>query len=115
LDPVFEEELNMRLLIQTTAPWLRSLDRNPVALKAPAAILRTALTGSDDAAWQLRCPKFRIVEIPGQHHTLFESENIAVLRGAFISATGFWSEESSLDQRQSFRTRPAIKTGDRSD
>ena len=89
-DPVFEEELSMRLLVRETAPWIGSLDREPVALKAPAILLRTRLTASDDAAWKRRCPNVAIFEIPGQHHTLFEPENVSSLSKAFVTATRSW-------------------------
>jgi thioesterase domain-containing protein len=89
-DPVFDEELRVRLLIQAVAPWVASLDRDPVALKAPAILLRTRRTANDDAAWRRRCPNIEIFEIPGQHHTLFEAENIGSLRAAFITGTGGW-------------------------
>jgi thioesterase domain-containing protein len=91
-DPVFEEELSMRLLIRTMAPWIASLDREPVGLKAPAILLRTRLTVGDDAAWRRRCPNIEIFEIKGQHHTLFEPENIGSLREAFVTATFGWRE-----------------------
>jgi thioesterase domain-containing protein len=89
-DPIFEGELSMRLLIREVAPWIASLDREPVALKAPAVLLRTRLTAGDDAAWRRRCPNIEIVEITGQHHTLFEPENIGSLRDAFVTATRDW-------------------------
>jgi thioesterase domain-containing protein len=89
-DPIFEEELRMRLLIQAVAPWIASLDREPVALKGPAILLRTRLTANDDPAWLRRCPNMEIFEIAGQHHTLFEPENIGSLREAFIAATRGW-------------------------
>jgi hypothetical protein len=91
-DPMFEEELSMRLLVREVAPWLVSLDREPVALKAPAVLLRTPLTASDDPAWRRRCPNMEIVEIPGLHHTLFELENVGSLREAFFAATRGWRE-----------------------
>jgi thioesterase domain-containing protein len=90
IDPSFEAELSMRLLIRETAPWLASLDREPVALAAPATLLRTALTAGDDAAWRRRCPRLEIFEIEGQHHTLFEPENVGSLREAFITGTRGW-------------------------
>jgi thioesterase domain-containing protein len=90
LDPILEEELSMRLLIRDVAPWIVSLDREPIALEAPATLLRTRFTASDDAAWRRRCPRIEIVEISGQHQTLFEPENIGSLREAFITATRFW-------------------------
>jgi len=89
-DPIFEEELSMRLLIEASAPWIASLDRAPIALEAPAILLRTNLTAGDDAAWRSRCPNINIVEIPGQHHTLFEAQNIAALRDAFFAAKSVW-------------------------
>jgi thioesterase domain-containing protein len=89
-DPVFEEELSMRLLIEATAPWIAALDRAPVALEAPAILLRTDLTAGDDAAWRSRCPNIKIFELPGQHHTLFEPQNVAALREAFSAATRDW-------------------------
>jgi hypothetical protein len=91
-DPTFEEELSMRLLVREVAPWIGSLDREPVALKAPAILLRTLPTASDDAAWRRRCPNIEIFEISGQHHTLFEAENIGSLREAFVNATRDWRE-----------------------
>jgi thioesterase domain-containing protein len=90
LDPIFEEELNMRLLIETAAPWIASLDQKPVALMTPAILLRTALTDGDDNVWRSRCPNIKIFEIPGQHHTLFEPENVGALRKAFLAATCDW-------------------------
>jgi thioesterase domain-containing protein len=90
LDPMLEEELSMRLLIREVAPWIASLDREPTALEAPATLLRTAFTAGDDAAWRRRCPNIEIFEISGQHHTLFEPENIASLREAFVTATRAW-------------------------
>ena len=89
-DPIFERELSMRLLVRETAPWIASLDREPVALRAPAVLLRTRLTAGDDAAWRRRCPNIEVFEITGQHHTLFEAENIGSLREAFFTATRDW-------------------------
>jgi thioesterase domain-containing protein len=91
-ESLFEFELNLRLLLRTTAPWVASLDRNPTALNIPAALLRTPLTSVDDEAWRGRCPQIEILEIPGGHQTLFEAENIAALRSAFIAAKERWRQ-----------------------
>jgi thioesterase domain-containing protein len=93
-DPVFEEELSMRLLVRETAPWIGSLDREPVELRASTILLRTRLTASDDEAWKRRCPDIAILEIPGQHHTLFEPDNVDSLRQAFVTATRGWRQPS---------------------
>jgi thioesterase domain-containing protein len=97
-DPMFEEELSMRLLVREVAPWLGSLDREPQALRIPAILLRTRLTAGDDAAWRRRCPNIEVVEIPGQHHTLFETENVGSLHQAFITATRDWREVGPIPQ-----------------
>jgi thioesterase domain-containing protein len=91
LDPLAEEELSMRLLVRTTAPWIASLDREPEPLNAPAILLRTALTASDDVAWRRRCPNMQIFEIPGEHHTLFEPENVRALNEIFLASTRDWN------------------------
>jgi thioesterase domain-containing protein len=90
LDPIVESELSMRLLIRAAAPWLASLDREPSPLFARTVLLRTPLTASDDAAWDLRCPGIKVVQMTGDHQTLLEPENICSLREAFISATRDW-------------------------
>lgn len=90
LDSIFERELTMRLLVRETAPWIASLDQEPVALKAPTVLLRTRATAGDDDAWRRRCPNIKIFEITGQHHTLFEPENVGSLREAFVAATRDW-------------------------
>jgi len=89
-ESLFEFELSLRLLLRTTAPWVASLDRNPVALDAPAALLRTPVTVSDDEAWRRRCPRLEVLEITGSHQTLFESENIDALRAAVARAKAGW-------------------------
>lgn len=90
LDPIFEEELSMRLLLRVVAPWMALLDRNPVALQAPAILLRTGLAAGDDDAWRHRCPDIRIFEISGEHHTLFDADNARTLHQTFINATRSW-------------------------
>jgi thioesterase domain-containing protein len=90
LDPVFDEELNMRLLIRAVAPWMASLDQNPLVLQAPAILLRTGFAAVDDEAWRHRCPNIKIFEISGEHHNLFDAENVGALHDAFINATRDW-------------------------
>lgn len=91
-DPVFESELRMRLLVQAVAPWLASIEQRPVALRAPVVLLRTALSAADDDAWRRRCQNLNIIQIKGQHHTLFEPENIGSLHEAFVAGTRNWRQ-----------------------
>lgn len=90
IDSILDEELRMRLLLREVAPWIASLDRDPVALMAPTILLRTQHVAADDAAWRGRCPNAAIHAIPGRHDTLFEAENIDSFRDAFIVATREW-------------------------
>jgi thioesterase domain-containing protein len=98
IDPILEQELNMRFLIQAAAPWIRSLDREPMPLEVPATLLRTALFSCDDTAWRRRCPAIEIFEIPGQHYNLFEPENITVLHETFIAGTRNWRPKRQGDR-----------------
>jgi thioesterase domain-containing protein len=95
IDPIAEEELSMRLLLREVAPWVASLDRDPVALDAPSVLVRTPHTAGDDEAWRRRCPGIRICEFPGQHLTLYAPENVAALTGAFATATREWCQVHS--------------------
>ena len=92
-DPVFEEELSMRLLIQEAARWVVSLDREPIPLRAPAILLRTREAASSDAAWLRRCPAIKIWDIPGRHETLFDPDNIGLIADIFIAATHDWRSD----------------------
>ena len=91
VDPIFEQEVSMRLLIRASAPWVAALGLDPVPLMVPSALLRTSLTIQDDAAWRRRCPLIEIHEIPGGHNSLFEPEHIEAFRQAFVAATRHWS------------------------
>jgi thioesterase domain-containing protein len=90
VDPLLEKELGMGLLMRKIAPWIASLDGKSVVLKAPTVLLRNPSNANNDAAWRLRCPGIRIVEIPGQHETIFDSGNVDELNKSFIAATRCW-------------------------
>jgi len=90
IDPIFERELSMRLLIREVAAWSGSLDREPIVLRAPAVLLRTCSNEGADAVWRRRCPGIKIVEVPGDHLTLLDSRNANLLREPFVIATRDW-------------------------
>ena len=108
LDPLFVEELNMRLLIRHVNPWVPSLDSAPLALNAPASLLRTQSNIKDDGAWRRRCPNIDIHEISGGHHTMFEKENIPSLRTAFVAAKRAWCLEKSVAKELSVSKHPTL-------
>ncbi len=80
----------MRLLIQTVNPWAASLDREPSALKAPAVLLRTSSNEIAASVWSQRCPGIKIVQIPGDHHTLWDAKSAGSLREIFITEARQW-------------------------
>jgi hypothetical protein len=90
IDPLFEHELNMRLLIKSVAPGIAGLDCEPIALRTSAVLLRTALTSDSDEGWRQRCPQLEIVQITGNHETIFEPQSFSALSGAFSEATRNW-------------------------
>jgi thioesterase domain-containing protein len=90
IDPVFEQELNMRLLIRSVAPAIAALNREPIALNTPAVLLRTGFTACSDESWRRRCPQLKIVQIPGDHETMFEPQNFSTFKEAFSEATRDW-------------------------
>ena len=97
---LFEEELSMRLLISTVAPWIGSLDLDPIPLKSPAILIRTAEGIMDDTAWRRRCPSVEVFEIPGTHQTIFEPENIGALHNSFVRGTRDWWTNGSDDEQR---------------
>ncbi|HLH96182.1 MAG TPA: alpha/beta fold hydrolase [Xanthobacteraceae bacterium] len=88
--PSLESEIDMRLLIRSTAPWLASLDQKAAPLKVPASLIRGRLSTSREAAWKRRCPDIEILETSGHHFDLFDADNIKSFRAAFRSATQDW-------------------------
>ena len=91
LDPDPRAEAEVLLWLRDATAWISSLDRHPVALNAPAILLRTRLFAVEDATWRRRCPNVCIHEVAGQHLTLFEPQNIGSLRNAFLDATREWN------------------------
>jgi thioesterase domain-containing protein len=87
IDPLFEHELSMRLLLRSVAPGIAALDREPIGLNTSAALLRTGLTADSDQGWRRRCPGIKIFQIPGNHETMLEPQNFSALSDAFNAAT----------------------------
>lgn len=102
VDPLFEHELSMRLLIQSVAPAIAALDHESNALRTSAVLLRTGLIGHSDEGWRRRCPTLKIVQIPGNHETMLEPQNAAAFKVAFGEATQGWqSNQLEINARTS--------------
>jgi thioesterase domain-containing protein len=117
VDPLFEYELNMRLLIRVTAPWIASLEHVP-PLPVPASLIRTAHIAGDDTAWRRRCPNLRIFAVEGDHLSLFESGQIETVRATFATAARDWHTPAGApsqpppSQRKGFADRaPSVSRG----
>lgn len=101
-DRLFAEELGMWLLIRRAEPWIRSLDIEPIALKAPAIQFRTQESAGDDGAWRQRCPSIEIFEVPGDHRTISEIfENSRNLKKTFAQKNMGAIREFLLDAMRS--------------
>ena len=102
IDSLFEHELSMRLLIRSIAPAIAALDHESTALRTSAVLLRTGLTAHSDEGWRRRCPKLKIIQIPGNHETMLEPQNVAAFRVAFGEATRNWqSNDQEADAKTS--------------
>jgi len=91
---MFEEELSMRSLIRLVAPWVASLDVDPIPLTVPFALIRGASTALDDVAWRRRCPHAVVHEVAGDHFTMWDAENIDALRRTFSDVINPWVPRS---------------------
>jgi thioesterase domain-containing protein len=92
IDPIFEKELDMRLLLRETSSYLGTLDVNPVKLRAPAILLRTRDSADYDSVWHRRCPNLKVFDIPGDHHSIFEAENLDEFHRVYFAATSEWRQ-----------------------
>jgi thioesterase domain-containing protein len=90
LDPIFEGEVNGLLMAREAAPWVASIERDPVPMSASALLLRTRETASGDSAWRRRCPNIEVIEIGGTHTTLFEPEHVGSFSEALLTGTRDW-------------------------
>jgi thioesterase domain-containing protein len=96
IDPLFEHELSMRLLIRSVAPGIAMLDRVPIVLQTSLVLLRTGLTAHSDECWRRRCTELKIAQIPGTHDTMFESQNFSAFTAAFCEATREWRQNEKV-------------------
>ena len=102
LDPLFEHELTMRLLLRLAAPGIAALDNDPEQFTVPTVLLRTAETASSDAYWKRRIPDIEICDIPGNHPSMMAPENMAAMGRVF---------EKSRRARVSTSSRPGARCG----
>jgi thioesterase domain-containing protein len=86
LDKVLYSELTMHVFMRKVAPWIQALDRDPLPLAVPTVLLRTRENSEHDQAWRRRCPNLEVIEISGQHQSLFGPENMSALRAAYATA-----------------------------
>ena len=94
-DPLLEEELSMRLLIQHSIPFVASLNSKNRPLHVQAVMFRTAIAHEDDAAWLRRCPEMKIIQIPHDHESMFEPAGMSTIRKEYATAKREWQVQLS--------------------
>lgn len=74
VNPAFESELTMRLLIAAAVPWMRRFAAEHSPWRRPALLLRIAANAEFDRRWRDLCPEIEIVTIEGEHLTLLQPD-----------------------------------------
>ncbi len=85
-DPVFETELNMRLLIGAAVPWTQKMESELPPLECPSLLVR----GPDDAAfdgrWGSLCTRLEIKAVTGTHLAILQPPHFHEVVGLIKAA-----------------------------
>lgn len=66
-DPVFESELDMRLLIRAAVPWMQKIESELPPLDCPSLLVRGPGDKAFDGRWHALCPRLDIKSVTGSH------------------------------------------------
>ncbi len=109
-NPVFESELNMRLLIRAAVPWTQKIESELPPLECPSLLVR----GPDDAAfdgrWRSLCPRLDIMAVTGSHLAILQPPHFQEVVG-LIKAAARESGSLAMDPAGDEASRAA--SGDR--
>jgi hypothetical protein len=99
-NPVFETELNMRLLIRAAVPWVQKIESELPPLECPSLLVR----GPDDEAfhgrWRSLCPRLDIKAVTGAHLAIMQPphfEEVVGLIKAAARASGSLAKDLAGD------------------
>jgi thioesterase domain-containing protein len=85
-NPVFETELNMRLLIRAAVPWTRKIERELPPLDCPSLFVRGLDDESFDGRWRSLCPRLDIKAVTGSHIAILEPPHFQEVVGLIKAA-----------------------------
>ncbi len=71
-DPVFETELNMRLLIRAVVPWAQKIESELPPLDCPSLLVRGPDDEAFDGRWRSLCPRLDIKAVTGSHLAILQ-------------------------------------------
>jgi len=83
----FDRRTRSILRMRALWRWLDAVD--PGTLDAPVGLFRSELgrgASPADLGWRARCPNLSIVQVPGDHHTLFDMPQRGMLAARFADA-----------------------------
>ena len=70
--PVFETELNMRLLIRAAGPWTQRIESELPPIDCPSLLVRGPEDESFDECWRTLCSKLDIKAVSSSHLAIME-------------------------------------------
>jgi thioesterase domain-containing protein/acyl carrier protein len=77
--------IQMRLFARLWSQWLAQ-NGSGKSLDAPVVLFRSDDPGLPDLGWSDFCSNLTVVQAPGDHHTMFNAENLEQLTRRFIAA-----------------------------
>jgi thioesterase domain-containing protein len=85
-NPVFETELNMRLLIRAAVPWTQKIENELAPLECSSVLVRGPDDEAFDGRWRSLCPRLEIKAVTGSHAAILEpphlQEAVGLIKGA---------------------------------
>jgi thioesterase domain-containing protein len=71
-NPVFETELNMRLLIRAAVHWTQKIESELPPLDCPSLLVRGPDDEAFDGRWRTLCPRLDIKAVTGSHVAILQ-------------------------------------------
>ena len=87
-NPVFETELNMRLLIRAAVPWTQKIESELPPLDCPSLLVRGPDDEAFDGYWRSLCPRLDIKAVSGSHLAILQPRQFHEAVGLIKAAAG---------------------------
>ena len=85
-NPVFETELNMRLLIRAAVPWTQRIESELPPLDCPSLFVRGPDDEAFDGRWRSLCPRLDIRAVTSSHLAILQPPNFQEVVGLIKAA-----------------------------